>query len=214
MSTTPVAVFLMGPPGVGKSTIAGLLARAAEGHAIHSSAILRRLAEHSPDQRLSETVAYHLRTSEPVSENVFAHALRMELAGSRPQSLVFDGYPKSIAQSRAIPLLLRESGLDGCAVIGILLDAPLATLEERTGRRRICRNCGNEMQTNRKCCSRPDPGKRADDETDHLIARTEAFYQSIHPIVANFAETWPLHEVGAHGPPREMVKTIMTLVLQ
>jgi adenylate kinase len=209
---TGLVIFLVGPPGAGKSTISDLLAHATDGHAVHSSAILRKLMKQTPDSKTRETVAYHLVSSEPVSDDIYMQALCIELADTQTQTLVFDGYPKSVPQSQAILSMLGELGFDSSHVVGIVLEASATTLEMRTGRRQVCLNCENPLDGDRQCCPQPKAGRRADDAGDHLLARTAEFYQSIQAISADFTQHWPLRSVNADGPPKTVVQLITTAI--
>ncbi|RAY15805.1 hypothetical protein DPM19_08525 [Actinomadura craniellae] len=205
------AVFLMGPPGAGKTTMATLFAERTGARPVRSGEMLRRVAAESPDAALRRTLMEYLPTSAPVPPEVYLRAVRDAFREAEPGPLVFDGYPKSVRQCDSVPELLAAGGLADPAITGFLFEVTAETIERRTRARETCANCGNETSLDGACCASPAIVRRPDDAPDRLRDRYAEYRSSIEAIGAEFAARWPLHRLDVERPPETIVAEIIRL---
>jgi adenylate kinase family enzyme len=206
------ALFLMGAPGVGKSTVAGLVSRRMGGLSVRSGEMLRQVAAHTSDALLRETIAYSLKTSSPVAPDIYLRAVREVLGHGKVMSMVFDGYPKSVEQSAIIPDLLVSAGIHGARVAGFVLAASAEAVISRLGSRMICVRCGSDRDGSGACCAEPEYVVRADDDSAQLEARTHLFQRLQADVGRAFAAHWPMHQIDAERNVESVAAEILGLV--
>jgi adenylate kinase len=123
---------IFGPPGSGKGTQAELLTSALDVPHVSTGELLR--GETESGTPLGAEVAPLLAAGELVPDDLIERVLERRLA--RPdaaQGAILDGYPRTVAQARALD---RQLAGAGCRVQAVLvLDVDEATLVERLLRR-------------------------------------------------------------------------------
>jgi adenylate kinase len=206
------ALFLMGAPGVGKSTVAGLIARKTGALSVRSGEMLRQVAARTSDTFLRETIAYSLETSSPVAPDIYRRAVKEVLGHGKVTSLVFDGYPKSVEQCAMIPDLLVVARIHGTRIAGFVLAASAEAVIGRLGPRMICVRCGSDREANCECCAEPEYVVRADDVSEQLEARTRLFQRLQTDVNRAFAAHWPMHQIDAERSVESVVAEILGLV--
>lgn len=125
MSHSGHVVFL-GPPGSGKGTQAELLAKELGAVKISTGDILR--SHVSRKTALGEVARPIMERGELVPDDLIVALIREELAGDGKR-VIFDGFPRTLAQAEALDRMLSEIG----QVIdrAVLLEVPEDQLVER-----------------------------------------------------------------------------------
>lgn len=132
-------LVLLGPVAAGKGTQA---ARAAEEHGLlHlSTGDLFRQATRAGTP-LGEIAQGYMRRGELVPDEITVSMVGDALAGPAAASgVVFDGFPRTLAQAEALDTLLAERGL--AIAQAILIDVPEEVLVDRVAGRLVCPTCG------------------------------------------------------------------------
>jgi adenylate kinase len=157
---------IFGPPGSGKGTQAGLLTSALGVPHVSTGELLR--AETEAGTPLGTEVAPLLAAGELVPDDLIERVLERRLA--RPDAArgaILDGYPRTVAQARALD---RQLAGAGCGVEAVLvLDVDEATLV-------------------RRLLQRAAEQHRADDNRESIAERMREYRERTEPVVAYYRD--------------------------
>jgi adenylate kinase len=132
-------IVLLGPVAAGKGTQAAV---AAEEHGLlHLSTgdLFRRATREGTP--LGEVAQGYMRRGELVPDEITVAMVGEALAApSASPGVVFDGFPRTLAQAEALDRLLAERGL--AITLAILIEVPEEVLVERVAGRLVCPTCG------------------------------------------------------------------------
>lgn len=134
-----VNMILIGPPGSGKGTLAEMFKKELGLLHISTGDILREEIKNrtSLGRVAKEWVdSGHLVPDAVVIEIVVS---RLSHPETRANGFLLDGFPRTVAQAKALDKVLKERGIriDGVVV----LEFAIETLLERLSTRRVCRLC-------------------------------------------------------------------------
>ena len=196
-------VIMMGAPGAGKGTQAGRFARE------------RGLPKISTGDMLREAI----KTGDPVALAVKGRMDRGELADDatiiaivkkrlqQPDAqggFVLDGFPRTVAQARALDEIMSERNNGPLIVIDVMV--PPDELVRRLATRRICVDCqtnADPKATDRclKCGGRLE--QRTDDNQDVVRERLNVYVRETKPVLEFYRERTTFSLVnGAQAPDR------------
>jgi adenylate kinase len=128
--------------------------------------------------------------------------------------VLFDGFPRTAQQARALDAILAENGEALTAVIEIAV--PRDVLIERMAGRRVCATCGHvyQLETNPPkvagICDL-DGGElvQRDDDKPEAIARRLALYDDLTAPLANYyREQGVLSQVNGDQPVEQVAAEI------
>lgn len=196
-------IVLIGPPGAGKGTQAVRLQRSRGMVHIATGEILREALRSGSPAGLQAKAA--LASGELVSDGVVLALLdeRLDQVG-RDQSLILDGYPRTIPQIAELDALFARRNLELDLVIELVIDED-ALVERITGRL-SCGKCGEGYHDRHKrpsrygfcdVCMSKDFVRRADD--NELTARTRLaeYREKTAPILAVYRARELVREIDA-----------------
>ena len=128
-------LVLMGPPGSGKGTQARRMVDDLGFVQLATGDLFR--AHLSQGTELGELAQSYMSKGQYVPDDVTVKMVRERLASiPRGTRIVFDGFPRTVAQAEALERLLKECGRSLASVI--LLDVPRDELLKRLGARATC----------------------------------------------------------------------------
>lgn len=185
-------IILLGPPGAGKGTQARLLV---EGHGLVqlSTGDMLRAAKTSGTE-LGNRVAEVMARGELVTDDIVIGLIAEELdreAGRH--GLIFDGFPRTLAQADALDALMASKGKFLNAVIEMRVDDDV--LVDRISGRYTCATCGEGYHDAAKrpakdgvCdkCGGTEFIRRADDNADAVRVRLMAYYRQTAPLIGYY----------------------------
>jgi adenylate kinase len=130
------------------------------------------------------------------------------------RGFILDGFPRNLAQARALDALLREIGQPLEAVVQMEVD--YAELSRRIAGRRTCSDCGRVVnlltsrpgEAEREIC--PKTGKphrlfqRPDDNEATVAERLRVYEQQTRPLVDYYREQGLLRAIHAEGTVAEV----------
>jgi adenylate kinase len=200
-------IVLLGPPGAGKGTQSGRLAKRFGMQHISTGDIFRRnVAEGTELGKLAKT---YMDGGELVPDGV---VVRMVLSGLRqvPDGFMLDGFPRTIPQAEALDAGLTEFERPLHAALALMIDDEIAV--KRIAGRRTCANCQTPYNVEY------DPPKvagvcdrcggplvqRPDDAEDVVRRRLEVYNESTAPLLKYYTERGLLREVDAFGSEDEV----------
>lgn len=200
-------VIMMGPPGAGKGTQAERFARERGLPKISTGDILREAVQSQTPLGLKAKAT--IDAGKLVDDATMIGIVRDRLL--RPDAMrgfVLDGFPRTVAQARALDAIMEER--DGGPLIVIDVVVPQGELVKRLSTRRICGACGanadpfaDDAAANR--CKRCG-GKfvqRTDDGVDVVRKRLMVYEQDTKPLVDYYSGRPTFRAVnGAQAPAR------------
>jgi adenylate kinase len=168
-------IVLLGPPGSGKGTQAARLQQEL-GYAWLSTGDLLRKAR-AEGTELGRSAARYMDSGDLVPDQVIVDLVRDSVADT-DGPVLFDGFPRTVAQAAALDEVLAEDGRDlGAAV---LIDVPDQTVMDRISGR----------------------GQgRSDDNPETVRERLRVYHDETEPVVGYYDDRGLLRRVDGCGEP-------------
>ncbi len=177
-------VFL-GPPGAGKGTQAKRLAQELGLVHISTGDILREAVK---DQTpLGKKAKEYMDRGELVPDELIIALIEEVMPPGG--GVIFDGFPRTIAQAQALDGMLEKKGMKVDRVV--LFDVPDDVVVERLSGRRVCPNCGAVYHIkfnpprNDEICDRCGTKlvQRDDDREEVVRNRLEVYRKQTEPLI-------------------------------
>ena len=206
-------VFL-GPPGAGKGTQAKMLSQKLGLLHISTGDILRSAVEKRTP--LGVKAKEYMERGELVPDDLIIALIEEVL----PQQggFVLDGFPRTVAQAKALDRLLDSKGMSLSAVI--LFDVPDDTVVERLSGRRICPRCGAVYHVRYnppredEICDRCGAKliQREDDREEVIRKRLSVYREQTAPLVEYYSERDILVKLDASRPIEEIHRRLLEIL--
>lgn len=206
-------VIMMGPPGAGKGTQAGRIARERGLLKISTGDILREaVKEGQPEALLAKA---KMDRGELVDDPTMIAIVRQRLM--RPDArkgVVLDGFPRTVAQARALDQILDDRGQEALVVVDVVV--PEEELVRRLASRRICSNCGTTADpshleaTCRKCGG--ELVQRADDNQGVVLERLKVYHRETRPVLEYYRQRPTFRAVNGAQPPDVVARELDDMI--
>ena len=194
-------IILLGPPGAGKGTQARLLMESKGMIQLSTGDMLR--AAVASGSEVGKTAKAVMEAGELVSDEI-VNAIVSERLDMPDVSggVIFDGFPRTAAQAKALDDLLSEKDMALDAVISMEVDDAL--LADRVSGRYTCASCGEGYhdtfkapQTPGVCdkCGGTEFKRRPDDNAETVMTRLSAYRSDTAPLIAYYEKAGKLHTV-------------------
>ena len=132
-------IIFLGPPGAGKGTQAGLLAKKLEVPHISTGDLFRD--EMKRGTPLGKQIIYLMNSGQLVSDKITMEVLKLRLAQPDcSQGAILDGVPRTIVQAQVLDVMFKSQGKKLDHVIYIEL--PTEEIIVRLSGRWTCKQCG------------------------------------------------------------------------
>ncbi len=210
-------ITLMGPPGSGKGTQAQRLVEKYRVPQISTGDLLRAaVAAGTP---LGQQAKAIMERGELVPDELVIGIIRERLAEPDTENgFILDGFPRTVAQARALDTLLNELGrpLQGA----ILLDVSEETLVKRISGRRVCQQCGavynvytNPPKQDGVCDACGGPLiQRPDDNEATVRQRLKVYREQTAPVLDYYRDQGRLHVVPGEGSVDEIFAALCAVI--
>ncbi len=207
-------IILLGPPGAGKGTQARMLTERHGMVQLSTGDILR--AEVAGGSEIGLRAKAVMDAGELVSDEIVTGCVSNRL--DRPDTapgVIFDGFPRTEAQARALDDLLAEKGMALDAVISMEVDDD--QLVDRISGRFTCANCGEGYHYRHKppktpgvcdVCGSTEFKRRDDDNEATVRQRLVAYHAETAPLIAYYAGRGKLRTVDGMAPIDEVSRGI------
>ncbi|MDW4498824.1 adenylate kinase [Sulfitobacter sp. D35] len=221
--TTPtlsrcVNLVLLGPPGAGKGTQARLLQERFGLMQLSTGDLLRSaVAAGTPAGQAAKSV---MESGGLVPDAVVIAILRDRLAADDcAAGVIFDGFPRTIAQAEALDAMMAGQGRQITAAVSLEVDD--AAMVARVSGRFTCTACGEGYHdsfkrpgTPGRCdvCGGAEFARRADDTPKTVTARLAAYHAETAPLIAYYARRGTLECVDAMAPITTVSETLTAVV--
>jgi len=198
-------VILLGPPGAGKGTQARLLVERHGMVQLSTGDMLR--AAKSSGTEMGRRVAEVMARGDLVTDDIVIGLIAEQLDGpAAAKGLIFDGFPRTLAQADALEELMARTGKALDAVVEMRVDDE--ELVRRIAGRFSCARCGEVYHDDTKPAAVPDVCdkcgstefvRRADDTADAVRVRLLAYYRSTAPLIGYYHAKGKLRTVDGLG---------------
>ena len=197
-------IILLGPPGAGKGTQAARL-QATRGMIQLSTGDMLREARASGSP-IGEKVKAIMDAGELVSDAIVTALIGERLDTCVDCGAIFDGFPRTRAQAKALDLLLSERGRKLDHVIELAVDED-ALVTRITGRF-TCAKCGTGYHDSFRptkvpgvcdVCGSTEFKRRPDDNEQTVRKRMEEYRAKTQPILPYYEERGLVRSVNGMG---------------
>jgi len=182
-------IVLLGPPGAGKGSLAGLLKEKYSLAHISTGDMLRE--EIKKGTSLGVEIKALITSGALVSDELVTKLVEQRLANDPEikKGYMLDGFPRTVKQAQDLDAILAKLNTPLDCVLDIEADADLL-LKRLTGRR-VCRKCGALFHMINKppvkagvcdACS-GELYQRTDDNEETIKARMKVYHDSTQPII-------------------------------
>lgn len=132
-------LILLGPPGAGKGTQAGVLSKEYKIQHISTGDMLREAV--NKNSSVGEKAKSYMVKGELVPDEVVIEIVKERLAGEdTKKGFILDGFPRTKAQAESLDKALKAAGLPIGMVIYFATSDKVSI--ERLSGRRVCKACG------------------------------------------------------------------------
>ena len=210
-------LVLLGPPGAGKGTLAGLLKESMHMAHISTGDILRE--EMNKKTALGKKVKQYIENGELVPDAMVTQLIEHKFDSSHfsGNGYMLDGFPRTKTQAEDLDKILKrvKKPLD----YAVYLETSLPIIIQRLTGRRVCRDCGalyhieNKPPARQGVCDHcgGDVYQRADDNEETIRTRMDVYMKNTEPIVDYYGAQGKLKKVDANKHSQEVQEILMKL---
>lgn len=212
-------LVLLGAPGSGKGTQAGILGRALALTHVASGDLFRSNLERKTD--LGLRAKDYMQRGALVPDDVTIAMLRERLCEADARGgVLLDGFPRTMEQAIALSAMLEDLGRRIDAVV--YFEIPDEVLVDRLSGRLVCRECQAPFHRTanpfRVCplgtCRGEHLYQRADDAPDTVRSRLKTFYRQTEPVIDYYRLVKLLVTVPGEGPVDEVGRAAVEAVVR
>jgi adenylate kinase len=206
-------VIMMGPPGAGKGTQAGRLARERGLLKISTGDILREaIRERNP---VAVEAKARMDRGELVDDETMITIVTNRLL--RPDArrgFVLDGFPRTVAQAEALDRIVTERKNGPLIVVDV--EVPQHELVRRLAMRRICVKCGANADPFGSADTCPKCGggleQRTDDNHEVVLERLNVYKRATTPVLEYYRERPTFRVVNGAQSPERVAHELDTMI--
>jgi adenylate kinase len=194
-------ILVMGPPGAGKGSQASKIITRYEMPSISTGQMFRDA--YNQGEPIGIEAMQFIKKGELVSDDITNEIVRIRLSKADSKTnFLLDGYPRTLAQAKALDIMLDKMGSQLDAVINILSSHDV--LFERMEQRRVCKSCGATYHLRFKpstvdgVCDKcgGELYQRPDDSHESVKRRLEIYETKTKPLLDYYEEKGILYNVN------------------
>lgn len=211
-------IILLGPPGAGKGTQARVLMDDLGLVQLSTGDMLR--AAVAAGSEVGKRAKVVMAAGELVSDEIVIGVVDDRLDEPDVKAgVIFDGFPRTAAQAKALDRLLAEKGLILDAVVAMEVDDDL--LVDRVSGRFTCATCGEGYHDTHKrpategiCdnCGGTEFKRRPDDNAETVRSRLTAYHADTAPLIGYYSDTGKLKTVDGMADIDEVSRAIRAVL--
>jgi adenylate kinase len=211
-------IVLLGPPGGGKGTQAKILQEKYGLIQLSTGDMLR--AAVASGSEVGKRAKAVMDAGQLVSDDIVIAIIDDRLnAPDTKNGVIFDGFPRTVAQAEALDAMLVHKGRK--MGLAIEVRVPDALLVERITGRFTCAKCGagyhekfQKPKVDGKCdaCGGTEFSRRADDNAETVTKRLEAYHAQTAPLLPYYEGKGILKVVDGTQPIDQVTKTLTDLL--
>lgn len=184
-------IVIFGAPGSGKGTYSSELVKHFGFSHISTGDVLRN--EILMETKLGKTAKSYIENGQLIPDTLMIGILEKTYDEERGKNkgVIFDGFPRTIAQAEAFKKMLEERGENISIVINLIVE---------------------EKELMRRLLSRALIEGRADDNEETIKKRFEVYYSKTQPLIDWFRNEGVLSEFTFQGSPEKIVGEIIAKI--
>ncbi len=208
-------IVLMGCPGAGKGTQSAKLQDVY--HLKHISTGDELRGEIASGSALGKQIAGIINQGNLVPDELMISMLE-KIVSSTDKDIIFDGFPRTVAQAKALDDMMRRLGRNVDRVIMITL--PESEVVGRISSRRQCRKCGEILHVGPESAHSTCPvcgGElytRPDDTAERVKHRLEVYHKDTLPVKNYYQNSGKYVEVNGNQTPDQVFKEMQQTLLE
>lgn len=199
-------IILLGPPGIGKGTIAKLLQSKHKILQISTGDLVR--TEIKSGSKLGKEMDALINKGFLVPDDIITEALKKAIPKNQ-KNIVFDGYPRTIPQAESLQKIAKID-----FVLNLVADDKV--IIDRLSGRRICPKCGTNyhikyiLAKKEGICDKDNTKliQREDDKPEVVKQRLEVYKNQTKPLEDFYKKKNLLKNVDASDNPENILKRI------
>jgi len=194
-----VNIILFGPPGAGKGTQAQSIVKKHNYFQLSTGDLLR--GEIKKKTNLGKKIDQIISKGKFVSDDVVNKLLKDTILNLKFRDrIIFDGYPRTIEQSKHLDLILN--GFNQKIDLIISLSVPREIIEKRIIGRVTCNKCSltlneffNKEEIKLHPCGQENFIKRDDDNISVIMSRYDIYQKTTKPVLDFLSKNSYFHEI-------------------
>jgi adenylate kinase len=207
-------LVIFGPQGAGKGTQTSRIAEKYAVESVSTGDMFRWAISEGTD--VGEKAREYVKSGRLVPDEITIEVVRERLqSGDCDQGFLLDGFPRNLAQAKALDEILSE--VDCQLDAALVLEVPEEVSLRRIMGRRVCTKCGRNYHVDAPpsrdwTCDRCG-GKveaRADDQDEEAIReRQKGYREQTEPLKSYYESQGKLRTVSGEGSPDEVFERIV-----
>ena len=208
-----MVIIMLGAPGTGKGTVAGLLMEKLNLPQVSTGDIFRKHIKEGTE--LGILADNYISKGKLVPDDVTIDIVRNRLKDADVQEgAILDGFPRTVKQAEALDEMLKKE--DKKVDIVVNLTTPKEEIIERIVNRRICPNCKsvynlilNPSKEDGICdkCGH-ELIQRKDDRIDTVESRLDNYFKLTSPLIDYYKEKGNLYSITVSKSINKMGKDV------
>ncbi|NLE07851.1 MAG: adenylate kinase [Dehalococcoidales bacterium] len=206
-------IVFLGAPGAGKGTQAATVAQDMNLKHIATGDLFRQAQ--SQDTELARQAKFYMEKGQLVPDEITIKMVLERIA--QPDcsgGVIFDGFPRTLAQAEALDKALAEQGKAVSKVV--FIDVAQGELLKRLTGRWICRACQtpyHEISSPPKVQGKCDKCggelyQRADDKEETIKERLQVYFKETAPLIEYYRKAGKILEIEGVGEVAEVGRRI------
>ena len=183
-------LILFGPPGAGKGTQAKYLVKKLNGFQISTGDMLRD--EIKKDSDIGKKIINDMNDGKFVNDEIVNKPIENAVLDvKKKDSLIFDGYPRSLSQAKNLDFLLKSSNQKIDFIF--FLNVNKETIIKRIEKRKIIE-------------------RRTDDELETILRRYETYMETTKPVLDYYSKNPNFYNIDGSLEINEITKKIDSFI--